>query len=259
MVQPLEGLKDATKDLNHIDRSDIYYQLLLSYIKQDDPEKALGLWTQMQDEDIPPADEFLVKLGAFLNEKGHNVPFVVPKTEVALKKSTQTTYRQTQSSEKPLNIFRQALKNNDLNTALELSKTNELTNSDQSLLIEKLAQNDRTQEASAIAKEMLQRNNAPLTRIFKFLLNKLASNGDMKQLQEFSDKMSSDLKKNVSFDNRLCHANLVAGKAKEYLNKLEDDVDKANDQDLPTIAEKFPRGGAVGILEKHPELLDKCK
>jgi hypothetical protein len=31
MVAPLEGLVEATRDISHIDRSDIYYHLLLSY------------------------------------------------------------------------------------------------------------------------------------------------------------------------------------------------------------------------------------
>lgn len=80
MVEPLEGLKDATKDLNHIDRTDIYYQLLLSYIKQNDPEKAMNLWMQMQEEDLSPTDEFLVKLGRFLKEHNMEVPFIMPET-----------------------------------------------------------------------------------------------------------------------------------------------------------------------------------
>jgi hypothetical protein len=32
-VAPLEGLVEATRDISHIDRSDIYYHLLLSYCK----------------------------------------------------------------------------------------------------------------------------------------------------------------------------------------------------------------------------------
>jgi len=43
MVQSLEGLIEATKDLNHIDRNNIFYNLLLSYCKEDQPEKALGI------------------------------------------------------------------------------------------------------------------------------------------------------------------------------------------------------------------------
>jgi hypothetical protein len=33
MVATLEGLVEATRDIAHIDRSDIYYHLLLSYCK----------------------------------------------------------------------------------------------------------------------------------------------------------------------------------------------------------------------------------
>lgn len=78
MVQPLEGLIEATKDLNHIDRMEIYYNLLLSYIKEKQPEKALGLWTKLQEEDIAPSENFLIKLANFLRENQLEVPFVVP-------------------------------------------------------------------------------------------------------------------------------------------------------------------------------------
>lgn len=85
MVKPLEGLKDATKDLNHIDRSDIYYQLLLSYLKQEDADKAIGLWTQMQEEDVAASDEFLRKLGKYLSARNIAVPFVLPEEPVVEK------------------------------------------------------------------------------------------------------------------------------------------------------------------------------
>lgn len=251
MVQPLEGLMDATKDLNHIDRSDIYYQLLLSYRKQDDADKALGLWTQMQDEDMAPTDEFLITLGKFLNEKGVQVPFIIPEKRVV------------PNDEPPKNnliTLRQSLKSNDLNNALQIrNKSNEqIPNNELSLLIEKLVQANRSKDATDIAIDMLKKNNVPVTRVFRFLLNKLANSGDVDALERMGKVINSNLKKLVSFDNKMCHANLVAGKSEEYLQKLEEDIDKAQEADLTILSEKFPRGGAVGILEKHPELLDKC-
>lgn len=63
----------------------------------------------------------------------------------------------------------------------------------------------------------------------------------------------------ASFDNRLCHANVVAGKAAEYLKTLTEEIENAKDNDFVLLAEKFPRGGAIGILEKHPELQPECK
>lgn len=258
MVQPLEGLKDATKDLNHIDRTDIYYQLLLSYTKQDDPEKALGLWTQMQEEDMAPNDAFLTKLATYLHQKKIEIPFAVPQAEIP---SDIFVAENTATQRKDIQQFRQFLKAGDVQKALDVNRNSKeyFSTTDMSLLIEKLVQTENQKEATKITLEQLEKNNPPITRVFRYLLNKLANNGDVKSLEQIGAKMNSDLKKLVSFDNRTCHANLVAGKAEEYLQKLERDIDNAKDEDLAVLGEKFPRGGAVGILDKHPELLEKCK
>jgi len=44
--ETLEGLIQATRDLNHIDRNEIFYNLLLTYCNADDKGKALDLWTK---------------------------------------------------------------------------------------------------------------------------------------------------------------------------------------------------------------------
>jgi len=52
----------------------------------------------------------------------------------------------------------------------------------------------------------------------------------------------------------------VAGKAEEFLKHLTTEIDAAKTPEESTkLAEKFPRGGAVGILEKHPELVPQCR
>ncbi|CAG9859713.1 unnamed protein product [Phyllotreta striolata] len=255
LIKPLEGLKDATKDLGHIDRSDIYYQLLLSYKKQDDVDKAMGLWTQMQEEDLIANDQFLSTLAGFLEEKGLNVPFVKPRMEQVSMGETQ----ETREPDTPQIKFRRFLRTDKLNEALRIQKSTKEPQSvnDLSALIEKLLQNDRVEDAAKVTLEILDRGNLPIGRIFKFFLNKLASTGDVDTLHKISDKISADVKKLVSFDNRLCHANLVAGKAAEYLDRLNNSIDSATESDLGLLSEQFPRGGAYGILEKHPDLIEQ--
>ncbi|CAH1960976.1 unnamed protein product [Acanthoscelides obtectus] len=259
LVKPLEGLKDATKDMDHIDRSDIYYQLLLSYIKQDDTDKAFGLWMQMQEEDLLPSDQFLSTLAAHLNEKGREVPFVVSEESFQIIQTSQTSTQQHQQSSQ--SIFRQCIKNGNLEEALKMKRTSKEKFSvvDLSALIETLVQKNQVQEAYNITMEILDRGNLPVNKVFRFLLNKLATSGDIAMLEKIGSKLNPEVKKIVSFDNRMCHANLVSGKGKEYLEKLQEDIDKATEETLPHISERFPRGGAYGILEKHPELMDKCK
>ncbi|CAH1159971.1 unnamed protein product [Phaedon cochleariae] len=248
-VKSLEGLKDATKDLNHIDRSDIYQQLLLSYMKQEDADKALGLWMQMQEEDLAPTDSFLSTLGEFLQKRGLEVPFVIPED------ATKTTESPTLQIS-PQAIFRQNLRAGRTDEALKIKNSTKdpISTNDLSQLIEKLLQSDRLKEASQVCLDILNRGNFPVNRVFRFLLNKLASNGDVETLSLIGSKIGSDDKKLVSFDNRICHANVMAGRAKDYLDKLEKDVDEAGPEDMKLLSEAFPRGGAYGVLEKCPEL-----
>lgn len=250
MVKQLEDLKEATKDLNHIDRSDIYYQLLKSYIKQEDINKALGLWTQMQEEDLLPTDQFLVTLGRFLQERNIEVPFVVPQapSTVSGKRSISTNVKEK-------------LRDGDLDYVLEVhrSQPTNISDSERSLLIEKLLQSNRLNEAKKITLDMLNRNTRPSYKIFRFLLNRLALVGDVDALESISRKLSGQDKKQLSFDNRVCNANIVAGTVAQYLAKLEASVDSAKPEELEAVCEQFPRGGAYGILEKYPQYLEKCK
>ncbi|KAF7282651.1 hypothetical protein GWI33_002190 [Rhynchophorus ferrugineus] len=263
LVQSLEGLKDATKDLNYIDRGDIYYQLLLSYIKQDEPDKCIGLWTQMQEEDLAPSSQFLLKLGSYLQEKGLNVPFVMPQPQIQARPAQpkpvpapETTVNQNRLP--PQSFVRQKLQKGDVNSCLDLVRDNaNVSLNDTSRIIEKLVHDSRLTEATKLTDMLLDRGKYPVQKIFRFLLNRLASAGDIANLELIGSKLQSDVKRLVSFDNRMCHANIVAGKGADYLSKLENDIDNAQPENLETISSRFPRGGAYGILEHHPELIDR--
>ncbi|XP_018326773.1 leucine-rich PPR motif-containing protein, mitochondrial [Agrilus planipennis] len=264
LIKPLEGLKEATKDLNHINRTDIYHQLLLSYIKQNNVEKAQGLWMQMQEEDMAPTDQFLYKLGTFLKANNVPVPFTIPNNSLAEEttaneRSTVKILKRVPPQKTENSNYWTAIKNGDLDRALLISKQKlqSFSTNDVSMLIEALVQKDRLSEATQLTLNLLDNNSKPVLRVFRFFLNKLSQKGDIETLQTISAKLNSDLKKLVSFDNRVCHAYLVAGKAAEYLDSLETELDQATDADLNAVAEKFPRGGAIGILEKCPELVDR--
>lgn len=279
MTQSLEGLMEATKDLNHIDRNNIFHNLLLSYCKEDAPEKALGLWTKMQEESIAPSEAFLIKLGDFLEAKGFEVPFVIPKPIIrpasANKESTIKT-NQTERKQKihadtapaaiavseGISSIRNALKQGDLDTALiakqNLKSTDKINIVDQSALIEALVKSDRLLDATQIVNEMLANRQHPTPRIFRFFLNKLAAAGEHQKLYDLSKLLTPEIKKIVSIDNRICHANIVAGNVHNYVDKLEAELVAAQtDQEVTDVGEKFPRGGAVGLLEKSPEIVGR--
>lgn len=263
MPTALEGLIEATKDLNHIDRSEIYYKLLQTYIKENSTEKALGLWTSMQEEDISASDPFLIKLSQFLKANGLEVPFHTPaapevkavkvekknaeiKAPIQRRQPREGAAKKSDLSENHI-AFKDALrtKNIDeiLSTMQNLLPSDKVSINERSLVIEALLQNGRLQDATKKVYEMLAEKTFPSPRIFRYYLNKVAVQGDAATIEDMGKHIDSSLKKSVSFDNRLCHSYVAAGKADEYLKKLASAIDEATTaEQIALVAEEFPRG-----------------
>jgi len=130
-----------------------------------------------------------------------------------------------------------------------------------SALLEQLIKANMMKEAGEITLEMLSRDTYPLPKIFRFMLNKLASNGSVEEMKNIEQFLSSKIKKEVSFDNRLCNAFLATGRGSEFLEilarNLEAAINSGDTNNIETVKEQFPRGGALGILDTNPELLDR--
>lgn len=130
-----------------------------------------------------------------------------------------------------------------------------------SSLIEQLVKADLISEASDVTKTMLMRKTHPLPKIFRYLLNKMAINGSVEAMLEIGQFLSTKTKKDISFDNRLCNAYLSAGRGEEFLECLLGDLEAAinsNDESIiQTVKEQFPRGGALGLLDTNPEVLQR--
>jgi len=130
-----------------------------------------------------------------------------------------------------------------------------------SALVEQLIRADLMAEAGEITRGMLIRDTHPLPKIFRFLLNKLAVNGSVEEILSIGQYLPTKIKKDVSFDNRLCNAYLSAGRGQEFLEVLVKDLETAisshNSEMINVVKDKFPRGGAMGLLDTHPELLDR--
>ncbi|CAH1646499.1 unnamed protein product [Spodoptera littoralis] len=85
----LEGLLEATRELSNVDRSNIFYHLLVTYCKANETDKALGLWTLLQEEGEVPSDQFLTHLGNHLIAKNREVPFVIPQVNTGTPKKSK--------------------------------------------------------------------------------------------------------------------------------------------------------------------------
>lgn len=270
----LEGLMEATKDLNHIDRSTIYHKLLKSYITEKQPEKALGLWTTMQEEDEAPTDNFLIELSNFLKTNGYEVPFVAPNAAPPTKKTTKVEEKTKSSATRTadaknalsptLKEFKAASKTSDVDRLLaardNLTGSDKLNLTEQSLVVEALVNRGRLNDASKMVLELLEQNLHPIPRIFKYFLNKLAASGDLATFERIGEMITDEVKRLISFDNRLCHAHIAGGNVEQYMKKLEDTVDTIKSKEEAEAAAKhFPIGGASGILSQHPEMHDRYK
>lgn len=266
-TQSLEGLMEATKDLNHIDRSEIYHKLLKSYINEKNPEKALGLWTKMQEEDESPSDTFLLELSSFLKSSGYEVPFVTP--QASSHEPTQAKPKQRNAEKRvqeasdtmspTLRDFKLALRAGDAEGIVaareKLLPSDRINLTDQSLVIEALVRLERLNEATKLVLKIIDDNLHPVPRILKFYLNKLAIAGDINTFEYIRHRLPDEVKRLVSFDNRFCHANLSSGNTSNYLKSLYNEIDSVKSQEeADRAAKSFPVGGAVGILAGHPEM-----
>ena len=110
-----------------------------------------------------------------------------------------------------------------------------------------LVKDEYLEEAIEVTEKMLVREAYPLPRIFRFLLNRLASKGEVEAMHTIGSYLTPKIKKEVSFDNRLCNAYLAAGRAEDYLNLLIAELDQAlaandlDEENLQLLKDKFPR------------------
>lgn len=259
----LEGLVEATKDLNHIDRSEIYSNLVQTYIKDKSVDKCLELWTKMQEEDITASDALMIKLGNFLKSEGAQVPFVMP--EVAEKnapkqpkplapKKQEQPEKQRETAPKAANDPVSKLKS-DIRSRNEegieafisnpenMKLFGSLTISEKSKVIEATIKAGRLDEASKLVLDMLKEKSHPRVNVFRFFLNKLATNGDVETMEKIGTYLDDEMKKELSFDNRFCHGYVSQGKAEDYLKRLENAIDSAKTpEEIQKAGEVFPRG-----------------
>lgn len=265
LVAPLEGLVEATKDMSHIDRSEIYYNLLLSYEKNSEVDKALGLWTQMQEEDVNIPDEFLLALGRLLKQSGRPVPFdmtnLVQREEKSEENAKKTEhYSRVSEGKKQLSA---ALLNGNIDRAIGVQKRLEdsgyqVPRQYRTEVIEQLVKAGRIGEATKVMSDWLQAKTIPHLSVLKLFINRLAQTGDVNSFRHIGELLDDKLRRIVSYDNKLTTCMNFAGEGKKVLDELEKNIDEAKTpEEVDAAAERFPRGGIYGILETSPDLLSQ--
>lgn len=146
----------------------------------------MALWTQMQEEDTQPSDQFLWSLKELLTKNNLEVPFTVEKPVEDI----------VDDEKKMLKELPLCIKNNNLTKALSLrqaihSKGSSISSLVESQIIELLVKQDKLKEAFEIAKNMLE-NSRPISKnILSFLTVKLSEAGYVSSLEYLDGKLST--------------------------------------------------------------------
>ncbi|XP_014665082.1 PREDICTED: leucine-rich PPR motif-containing protein, mitochondrial-like [Priapulus caudatus] len=251
----IENIVTITKDLFDIDRDTMYYHLLRSYRKQGDWQKALGVWTTMQEESVTPSDRTLRYLAAQLRESGQPVPFTVadeqppPQPRRAARPAAATV-------QAPPSKLLELVKLRDLQGAVDHKKGLEaegktLDNKEYSNLIELMLEEEKLKDALALTTEMLQQGTHPYQRVLVFLLSRMHLAGDVDGLQQLVQLMPEALQSRVLIHKHLNVAYVHSGRAEELISQIEDKVKKES----PDIY----FNGFLFLLKKHPEYLPRVE
>lgn len=247
----LENFVLITKNMFDVNRDQLFYNLIRGYAKTNSPEKALNVWTLMQDENIQPSDRTLRYLGQFLRRSDVTVPFEVPPNPIE-KESPANTPRtrdsvQSSTTNERLSPLNAAINRGDVDEALNITKALEskgetILLSQYCSIIEALLNADRIREAFDLTQPLLQSKRFPAPRILRYLLSKLALNGDLKMIDDLKPLLPNTVIQSTWFTSILANAYISAGKAEHFI----DDV-------LPQL-KPFPLGGLLAVLSARPDL-----
>ncbi|XP_050668618.1 leucine-rich PPR motif-containing protein, mitochondrial [Leptidea sinapis] len=235
----LEGLLEATRDLSVVDRSNIFYHLLVTYCKANETDKALGLWTVLQEEGEIPSEQFLVTLGNYLKSKKIEVPFIIPEEKTAKNKvKTSIVAKEKLTPKQPEKPTKQDL-------------TNQL---------EKMINDGHLTRAVEFAIICIKKGNKPRSSILKYLLKQLAMEGNVEAVEQFGKCLDDDMKKDVTYNDKHTLAVFKKGNGEQHIDNLLVAIEKCeNNDDLKIALKAFPRSTALASAVNNEELAKKCQ
>ena len=241
-ISLLEKFVSLTKDLFEIDRDEQYYYLLKGYIKNENVDKALEIWTLMQEENLSPSPKLLRHLAHFLKLKNVKVPFEIDQSDV-LDDPVDERERYTLSKQ---HIF-SYLKENQVDKALSIKADLESNGfkfnlADKCNIMEMLIRKERLDEATAMMHELILDGSFPSPRVYKLLLNELSRAGKFEVIENLRTKLPSAIEQTTWFTNLLVNSYINSGKSNEFFVSLLSEL------------KPFPTGAILPLLKERPEL-----
>ncbi|OQV14419.1 Leucine-rich PPR motif-containing protein, mitochondrial [Hypsibius exemplaris] len=245
-AEQLEALLTATRDVFDVDRDALYHHLIRLYGKLGDPARALAVWTNMQEENLPASPSTLRSLAAILEEHKQEVPFAVPE-EVARQPARER--RENPQEGALLNFIREDNPDAALEEKRKIDATEQrLSVHAYSYLIESLLQKDRVKEAINITREMFEKQEHPYPPVTSFLFSKLSRSGDVETVEELFRQFPEKARGYIMMDKFLFSAYVSANRSEEILAKYEED---------PQLL--IPIGGLVYLLRTAPNLVPRVE
>lgn len=213
--------------------------MLITYCKANATDKALGLWTLLQEEGEVPSDQFLSYLGKHLKSQQREVPFIMPEDKT--RKPTKTQGELVE----------------EIVTRKEPSKP---TKNDVSIHIETMTKNGQLSKAMDVAIKSIEHGVIPKTGVLRFLLRSLGEAGNVEKIQQLGKCVNDSLKRRITYDDKLTMATFARGAGAQHVDNLYAVVKSAKtDEELDNALRKFPRSGALASVIQDDELVAKCK
>lgn len=220
-IEILEKLVECTKGLPQLNREKQYRLLLEGYITHGAVDKALEMWTVMQDEDLVPSSQILSRLASFLKASGREIPFEYKDEILELEHANMVENLK-------LNL-RKAVRSGNLNEALEIKKklleaNCELTLGEECSIIEQFIRGDATEAAIDMTKKLMDKGRYPSPRLYRLLFQRMVSRGMIKELEDMVQVLPPTLKQAEWFSDLFirAHANLDQNKLDGFLKTLKE-------------------------------------
>lgn len=285
----LEALLKATASVLGVDMKLLYEQALEAYINAGNCDRALGLWTQMQDEDVVITDKFLYSLGNFLRDNGRDVPFALPSRPLPLptvdtapsvpraanvaaadvsKRSRFELQRETEGAYPLLKEYRAIMMTSPVDEVMAFhAKLNDMPNTplsfnDTTVLIERLLDDERLADAIDTAKKGKSLRRRRITEFppLRRMLRMLADAGDMDALLDLM--ASFPLSERGALGSFICNAAGKSNRVEEcfaFYDNILDEVDTSTPEGLRSCHFIYPAVGMLRMLNENESLLSKVE
>lgn len=205
----------------------------MTYCKANETDKAVGLWTILQEEGEVPSNQFLLYLGNHLKSKNMEVPFVLPEEPKQEKPKKKQIVKPMQN----------------LPTKNQISEK-----------IEMLVKNGDAVKAMDVAVESIEKGTMPKSAVLKYVLKTLAEAGNVEKIQLLDKYLTEPSRRRLTYDDKLTLAMFNKGSGAKHIDDMVEQVQNAvSDEEFEAILTKFPRSNALASILNNETLVAKCE